>query len=618
MRSVWVLTLVGTLLGLDPLWPLCVRAESPLVPGAESRPASAPTLRVSVASECLRKIDGFGTTAPAKLGAEPWLQELYFGDLGASMLRLDLTPRFRAPISDVAYNSPWFHGQPGLPGPEGNNVRTYRGLADYGRAWYGRSAPIAVLGDDIEQNLSWFDFASPEIAAVGELARQGFLRASGDARLRAGERSKAPAFKLIGSIWSPAPWLKQSSGGHFEGSGEVMPKPGTPWPFIWAGNFAGGELDTSGEPRAELADASGKTSALEQFTRITVAYLLGFQRAFGVRFSAISLQNELNFETFYNSCTYPRASGYIAVLKALRRAFDRVEELREVAIIGPEDLLDAEPYALWQYGSASSAVHKNLQYLAAIAGDREASAALSFFAVHAYARDGVRGSGDDDRMWRWWLDGWSRAPAAGLPARVLGTRAFRKKSWMTESSGEANVWLPAAGAPLSDSALGLALKVQRALTVGQQSAWLYWQLLDGKPVSKETLTDATLRERSPKYVAYKHFARFIRPDACVVTTITQSADKRKAEADYAREVYVSAYRQPTHETTIVLVNTSHTVQRVDLTGLASTAAATLIESYASSQSALWQKSTFTAKATPVRIELPARGVVTLHAQLLRK
>lgn len=594
---VWVLTVVGALLG-------------PWGARALAQPA-APTLRVSVASDCLRKVDGFGTTAPAKLAGEAWLEQLYFGDLGASMLRLDLTPRFRSPVSDVAYNSPWFHGHPGLPGPEGNNVRTYHDVTDYGRVWNGRRAPIAVFGPDIEQNLSWFDFAAPEIAAIGHLARQGFQRA-------AVGHEKGQPFKLVGSVWSPAPWLKRTSGGHFEGSGDVMPKPGTPWPFIWAGNFAGGQLDTSGQPRKELADAQGETSALLQFARITAAYLLGFQRAFGVRFYAISLQNELNFETFYNSCTYPQASGYSAALKALRRELDAASELREIAIMGPEDLLDAEPYALWQYGGEAAPVHKNLQYLAAVAQDREASKALSFFAVHAYSRDGVHGSGEDDRMWRWWLDGWSSAPAEGLPARVSGTRAYHKKSWMTESSGEANVWLPTAGTPLSNSALGLALKVQRALTVGQQSAWLYWQLLDGKPVGNETLTDASLRERSPKYVAYKHFARFVRPDACVATTHLQFADKHDAAADSAHEVYISAYRQEARDTTVVFVNTSHIAQRVDLLGLASGPAGTRVETYASSQSALWQKTTFTAKTTPVRVELPPRGVVTVHAQPLRK
>ncbi|MDB4976892.1 MAG: hypothetical protein JWN48_5233 [Myxococcaceae bacterium] len=559
---------------------------------ADSPPMDRVSIRVSAAPRCLRTIDGFGTTAPHKLASEPWLQKLYFQDLGASVLRVDLTPRFRSPVSDVAYSSPWFHGQPPLPGPEGNNVRTYRDLADYTREWSGRRAAIAVLGPDIEHNLRQFDFASAPVAGVGSLAR-------------AGQRaSQAEPPKLVGSIWSPAPWLKHSSGGRFEGEGDVMPKNGTPWPFIWAGNFAGGQLDTSGQPRAELDDGTGPTSALTQFVRITAAYVLGFQRAFGVRFYALSLQNELNFETFYNSCSYPLASAYVTTLKALRKELDRHAELRAIQLIGPEDLVDADAYALWQYGAGPGAVHKNLQYLAAIAADPEARAALSFFAVHAYARDGVHGSGEDDTMWRWWVEGWSTAPAAGLPSTALGTRAYRKKSWMTESSGEASVWLPRAGRPLSDSALGLALKIQRALTVGEESAWLYWQLLDGKPVGGETLTDASLRERAPKYVAYKHFARFVRPGSCLLESSIE------ARLDKLGDLHVSAYRHARHGSTMVLINSGEQARPVEIDDPALGSGA--LEVYTSDAATLWQKQTARSRAGALRLLLPPHSVSTLH------
>jgi hypothetical protein len=144
-----------------------------------------------------RTIDGFGTTAPAKQSGERWLQELYYGDLGASLLRVDLTPRFRTPVADYAYNSPWFHGAPALPGPDGNSVRTYSDVDDYTREWSGRRASIAVMGPSIEDNVRRFDFAARDIAAIGSLAREG-------------ARRNKQAFRLLGSLWSPAPWLKRS------------------------------------------------------------------------------------------------------------------------------------------------------------------------------------------------------------------------------------------------------------------------------------------------------------------------------------------------------------------------------------------------------------------------
>ncbi len=54
--------------------------------------------------------------------------------------------------------------------------------------------------------------------------------------------------------------------------------------------------------------------------------------------------------------------------------------------MGPEDLLGGDAYSMWQYGSGSSTIHKNLQYLQNIAADPQAAAAESFFCIHGYAR----------------------------------------------------------------------------------------------------------------------------------------------------------------------------------------------------------------------------------------
>ncbi|HEX5656297.1 MAG TPA: hypothetical protein VFX59_03840 [Polyangiales bacterium] len=542
---------------------------------------------------CTREIDGFGTTAPAHGAGDSWLLDLYYSDLGASILRVDLTPRFRPPVSDYAYNSPWYHNAPGQPGPEGNNVRTYKGIDDYKRSFGGRKAPIVVFGPELAQQAGNFDFAHPDIRGIGALAQRGTR--IGGAR---GE------FKLVGSVWSPAPWLKQSSGSHFEGGGGNMPAEGTPWPFIWAGNFAGGVLDTSDKKLPELADRSGPTSALTQFARITAAYVLGFQRAYGVKFYALSLQNELNFETFYNSCSYPDAKGYAAALKALRKELDKHGELRAIKLIGPEDLLGADAWALWQFGDARAPVHKNLQYLSVLAKE-QALSALSFVAVHAYANDGVHAAGDDEQMWRWFIDGWQKAPAQGLPERVNGVRHYGLKSWMTELSGESNVWAPPQGGNLNDSALGLALKAHRGLTAGEQSAWLYWQTVDGESVRGETLTDSALRARSPKFVAFKHFARHIRPGSCAQPVAVENG----------AEVFASAYRHPSYGTTIVLINTGAATQVTlasELVGAGATAA------YTSTAMMPWQRAILHAGKDGLPLNMPGQSMVTVVAQPARK
>ena len=204
---------------------------------------------------------------------------------------------------------------------------------------------------------------------------------------------------------------------------------------------------------------------------------------------AISIQNELNFETFYNSCHLPASSEYVGALKAARAELDKYPDLAAIRIMGPEDLLGGDGYGMWQYGSGSGVAHKNLQYLSNIAADPAAASALDFFCIHGYAPDGVSAAGAEPQSWRWWADGWSTSPAAGLPASVHGFTSYGKKSWMTETSGEVPAWLaPASGFP-NQGAFSIALKIHQALTVGRQSAWVYWQLIDGSSVGDQTLTD---------------------------------------------------------------------------------------------------------------------------------
>ena len=432
------------------------------------RPLPAQVVTIDTSSAGRQQvIDGFGSCLSGSEGQQSWWQQLYFDDLGASMVRVDLTPNFRSPYSDNAYDSPSW----GNAGPDGYYARDYTNAADYQRVFSGRSAPIAVMGPNIDTNIGYFVFPS----TPGLVAQAGFMR-----RLQLGD------FKLFGSLWSPAPWVKVTSGNTYSGSSFGLPANGTPWPFIWLGNFAGGKLDISGTLLPDFDDSSlggtGPTSALTQLARCTAAYVRGFQRAYQVQFYAISIQNELNFEEFYNSCTYPLSAQYIAALKAIRAEFDKYPDLAAIKLIGPEDLLGGDPYGMWQYGSGTTAIHKNLQYLQNIAADPAAASALSFFCIHGYANDGVTASGSTPTQWNWWLNGWTTSPGAGIPANISGTAAYGKKSWMTETSGENPAWLyPVTGFP-NQGAWSIALKIHQAMTAGRQSGWAYWQCTDGNAV----------------------------------------------------------------------------------------------------------------------------------------
>src|SRR6185369_8530846 len=163
---------------------------------------------------------------------------------------------------------------------EGNYVRTYTNATDYSRTFGGRNAPIAVMGPDINANIAKMSFAS--VDNCGQFAQVGQTKAGAN-------------FKLYGSMWSPAPWLKIASGNVYNQSWWPGPAANTPYPFIWMGNYAGGKLDVSNTPLAVFNDGTGPTSALTQFARCTAAYVKGIQDRYGVKYYAISIQNELNF-----------------------------------------------------------------------------------------------------------------------------------------------------------------------------------------------------------------------------------------------------------------------------------------------------------------------------------
>ncbi len=487
-------------------------------------------------------IDGFGAFQGGNLVNESWWQELFFADLKASIYRVDLTPKLISPYSDLRVYSPWFMGSgtqsvfnfedPANPnGPEGNRVRTYTGPEDYGREFGGLKAPIAVMGPDIEYNKSLFKYERNDAISVG-ISSTGEL---GD-------------FKLIGSIWSPLPWLKVTSGNMYPHDWWPGPVSQTPWPFVWGGNYAGGKLDVSERLLDVFDDSSlggdGPTSSLTQFARSTAAYIKGYQDFHKVTFYAISLQNELNFEQYYNSTTYPLSSQYIAALKAIRSEFEQHPSLRDIKIMGPEDLLGNE-YGLWQFGGNDDPTHKNLQYLMNIAADEEAFQAIDFFCIHGYDRDGVSAGQADPIFWEYWKNGWMNSPAPGIPPDVPGFSFYKKKSWMTETSGEVSEWLSPPGGFPGFGAWSIGLRIHQALTVGDQSAWVYWTFVDEDNQGNVTpmgLTSASLRQNAPKYVAAKHFFNPIRPESVRVS----------AHADPETGVLASAYLHGDDSTLVIV------------------------------------------------------------------
>lgn len=569
--------------------------------------ANAQTPITIITEERHQTIDGFGAFQGGNMVNQSWWQELFFEDLKASIYRVDLTPQLVSPYSDLSVYSPWFMGssvnsvfnledQDNPNGPENNRVRTYTGPEDYSREFGGENAPIAVMGPDIEQNTTYFTYTENQAITEG----QARMESLGD-------------FKLIGSIWSPLPWLKVSSGNDYPENWWPGPVQGTPWPFVWGGNYAGGRLDVSGSPLDVFDDTAlggdGPTSSLTQFARSTAAYVKGYQDFHGVSFYAISIQNELNFEQFYNSATYPLSSQYIAALKAVRAEFDQHEDLQHIKIMGPEDLLGGE-YGLWQYGGNNDPIHKNLQYLQNIGNDPEADAAIDFFCIHGYDTDGVSAGTANPVFWEYWKNGWTASLAPGIPPNVNGYADYGKKSWMTETSGEVSQWLyPENGFP-GFGGWSVGLRIHQALSVGDQSAWIYWTFVEegeNGNASNFALSSPTLGSNAPKYVAAKHFFHPIRPNSVRISANTEAN----------ASILASAYLHEENNTlTIVALNTAAAPQNMSLQLPEFNDKDFVATTFSSQESSYWQEGSMSVvQGIGEAITLPAFSIISIIIDL---
>jgi hypothetical protein len=174
---------------------------------------------------------------------------------------------------------------------------------------------------------------------------------------------------------------------------------------------------------------------------------------------------------------------------------------------------------------------------------------------------------------------------------------------MTETSGENPAWLyPTSGFP-GGGAWSIALRIQQALTAGRESAWAYWQMTDGSPVGSDTLTDSSTLQNSPKYIAAKHFFKYIRPNSiCVNATV--SGDSTLSAA---------AFLHVTNGTmTVVLINTTNTPVQAVVNSPALPVGIQSWQTFTSSSGSYWQTSITGITNGQATVTVPGYGVVTLY------
>jgi O-glycosyl hydrolase len=438
-----------------------------------SRPAMATQVTTNFENRA-QTIEGFGTALPwfrdDRFGGSTnyntdAFADLYFDDLGASTLRLEL--------QYTVFN------ETGGINPSNDQM----------------DEPIR-LGSNTYNNLAKFNFDANGVGHIKNFVRDYADRAQDD-------------LTLFGSLWSPPHWMKTGERDWL--SGNVIDASKPTWRPI---------LDSDGNKLGEVtANSQGGTlidtpDNLEQFGRYVTAWLKGWEQNAGRPLDALSIQNEMVFSELYNSAVYTPE----LYVKALNAVDDAIAEHNltfpndpiRTRLQGPEDVgvgPEGDLGILW----------RQFQFIEAIRNDPQASEAMDIWSTHGDVGFGV--NFDNPRPgrtqnWRYWRDGRQNVQD-NLWAQWDGVGDDPHPTWQTERSGEFDAWVTQDRAA-QNGALALGVRVHDALTAGDVTLFNYWltQLEDDddQPLRTDALTNSNNPDK-PKFAAFRHFTKHIRPGA---------------------------------------------------------------------------------------------------------
>ena len=408
-------------------------------------------------------------------------------------------------------------------------------------------ATPVYMGPSIQKNIRLMNFNNYNVLINGVMARSALKYGQGE-------------IKIIGSLWTPPYWMKGPEVDMWTG------KPNGNQPWIDSGGTTGG---------GSLVDTPAN---LTQFGRYVAAYVKGFEQAFGTPMYAISIQNELAFREGYSSCVYsPKL--YVDAVKAVAHWF-KVYGIT-TKLIGPEDVGVGSTTKL-------SILKRQMNYIDAVRNDKEAFAALSGYAIHGYADDGVTQTRSPEEWSAYWNGRTGNQSFTGI-------RNDGKTSWMTEISGGLNSW------PTAMRTAGNALD---ALVQGNVSAWIYWGISTSDPNQHNYALMMDADPKSTRYVMAKHFFKYIRPGAVRVSTSNEDP----------AGIYSAAFVHDAEKTlTVVVANEGTKEQTVNL-HVPGTAVTAFDIGYESTATKEWTR----LKDIPVKngvasITLPAQSLLTLRA-----
>ncbi|MEM1026875.1 MAG: hypothetical protein AAGJ38_02220 [Planctomycetota bacterium] len=420
--------------------------------------ASAANIQVDL-NDRRQTIDGFGTTLAwfrDNVGSSTRGQyndeafyDLYYGDMGASLLRMEMQYTVLTPGRAVNPSN-----------------------ADM-------SVPVA-LGTDTYANIAKFNFDANGVGHIKRFVQQADTRAQ-------------DAFKVHGAFWSPPHWMKGPEVNW--SSGQVVNASKPTWGAT--ANSQGGTLIDTPEN-------------LEQFGRYVTAWTKGWEKATGRPLYSISLQNEATFSQFYNSAVYT-PDLYVRTLLAVRDAFDAHNDAYPndpilTKLTGPDDV------GIGSRNSAFNG-ERAMRFVNAVNDNPEARAAMDYWVMHGFAGGVSKDGGSSSyTTWPTFFDGrlpedGFAAPyweGAGRDKKLWVTETSGDQGvWLTPWENDRKGGL----------AVGMKMfQALTAGDASAYMYWQTQLDENGSQAFGNELTAGNDPDQ-PKLAAFRHFSQYVRPDA---------------------------------------------------------------------------------------------------------
>lgn len=315
---------------------------------------------------------------------------------------------------------------------------------------------INELGLSIFRMQIWPKVSMDPIAEVEEIRHEDFVWRGEGRRGRVNMDfakailEKNPEIKIIGSIWSPSPWMKDNNS--------------------FTGTKSGYLLD----PNRTWDDDNRLSDDMYEHHAKWIYEWIEYMHVQGVPLYALGPQNEPMFTQSFGSCMYT-GEEYARLVKTIGKRFEKEDTARPL-IYGPEDM------TLATYNPNGQGETRHTPYVDALLKEDVASY-FDIFATHGYT-DGVNAGGklDPEAYWE-------------------SIKQFNRPYWITEGGTGEHDW----PAPITN---GIASFIHHALTDGNASAFVAWQISEPEK-NIHGLMD--MKTPTKKTYAAMHFWRYIRP-----------------------------------------------------------------------------------------------------------